>query len=233
MIAEMRSITDVMRLLQFGDSVLPVGSFSFSNGLESAIQQKVVRDPDTLRQFVQTMLAQAASTDGIALLEAHRAAASADMDRVVRADQALFLRKLNEEMRTMTVRMGRKLGELAKRVTPAPLAERWLGCIERGETPGTFPVGLALVFQSVALDERDAFAAHQYGLATMMLGAAVRLMKLDYLDAQAILFDFNAAADDAYQRVSSATLDDMAAFAPVADILAAIHVKSHVRMFMN
>jgi urease accessory protein len=229
----MRSITDVMRLLQFGDSVLPVGSFSFSNGLESAIQQKVVHDPDTLRQFVQTMLAQAASTDGIALLEAHRAAALADMDRIVRADQALFLRKLNEESRTMTVRMGRKLGELAKRVTLAPLAERWLACIERGETPGTFPVGLALVFQSVALDERDAFAAHQYGLATMMLGAAVRLMKLNYLDAQAILFDVNAAADDACRRVASAALDDMAAFAPVADILAAIHVKSHVRMFMN
>jgi urease accessory protein len=229
----MRSITDVMRLLQFGDSVLPVGSFSFSNGLESAIQQKVVRDPDTLRQFVQTMLAQAASTDGIALLEAHRAAASADMERIVRADQALFLRKLNEEMRTMTVRMGRKLGELAKQVAPAPLVERWLVCIERGESPGTFPVGLALVFQGVAVDERDAFAAHQYGLATMMLGAAVRLMKLNYLDAQAILFDVNAAADDAYQRVARATLDDMSAFAPVADILATIHVKSHVRMFMN
>ena len=233
MSGEMRSITDVMRLLQFGDSVLPVGSFSFSNGLESAIQQKVVRDQDTLRRFVQTMLAQAASTDGIALLEAHRAAASTDMDRIVRADQALFLRKLNEESRTMTVRMGRKLGELAKRVAPAPLAERWLTCIERGETPGTFSVGLALVFQSVALDEHDAFAAHQYGLATMMLGAAVRLMKLNYLDAQAILFDINAAADDAYRRVATATLEDMAAFAPVADILAAIHVKSHVRMFMN
>ena len=229
MIAAMRSITEVMRLLQFGDSVLPVGSFSFSNGLESAIQQRVVRDPDTLRQFVQTMLAQAASTDGIALLEAHRAATLAEIDRIVRADRALFLRKLNEEMRTMTVRMGRKLGELAKHVAPAPLSERWLGCIERGETPGTFPVGLALVFQSIRLDERDAFAAHQYGLATMMLGAAVRLMKLNYLDAQAILFDVNTAGDDAYERVARATLEDT----PVADILAAIHVKSHVRMFMN
>jgi urease accessory protein len=233
MITAMRPITEVMRLLQFGDSVLPVGSFSFSNGLEPAIQQKVVRDPDSLRQFVQTVLAQAATTDGIALLEAHRAASAADLERIVRADQALFLRKLNEEMRTMAVRMGRKLGELAKHVAPAPLAERWLLRIERGETPGTFPVGLALVFQGVGLDERDAFAAHQYGLATMMLGAAVRLMKLNYLDAQAILFDINAAAGDAYERVASATLDDMAAFAPVADVLAAIHVKSHVRMFMN
>ena len=40
----MHSITDAMRLLQFGDSVLPVGSFSFSNGIEAAVQQRIVHD---------------------------------------------------------------------------------------------------------------------------------------------------------------------------------------------
>jgi urease accessory protein len=67
----------------------------------------------------------------------------------------------------------------------------------------------------------------------MMLSAALRLMKLSYLDGQAILREVNALADDAYPRSAVATLSDMAAFAPVTDILAAIHVKSHVRMFMN
>jgi len=37
-------ITDLMRVLQFGDSVLPVGAFSFSSGLESAIQHHLVHD---------------------------------------------------------------------------------------------------------------------------------------------------------------------------------------------
>ena len=38
-------------LLQFGDSMLPVGAFSFSNGLESAVQQGLVHDADTLRHL--------------------------------------------------------------------------------------------------------------------------------------------------------------------------------------
>ena len=58
-------------------------------------------------------------------------------------------------------------------------------------------------------------------------------MKLNYLDAQAILYELNAGAEESYRRVAGATLDDMAAFAPIADILAAVHVQSHVRMFMN
>jgi len=36
------SIARMMRVLQFGDSVLPVGSFSFSNALEPAVQEGVV-----------------------------------------------------------------------------------------------------------------------------------------------------------------------------------------------
>jgi len=229
----MTSIIDLMRLLQFGDSMLPVGAFAFSNGLEAAIQQRVVDDVDSLTQFVKTALGVAATTDGIALIDAHRAALAADVERIARADNAVAQRKLNEEMRTMTLRMGRKLAELLVHVAPTPLAEAWLTRIVARTTPGTFPVGLALVFATQGLSERHAFAAHQYGVATMMLSAALRLMKISYLDGQAILREVNTLADDAYRQCAAVTVDDMAAFAPLADILAAIHVKSHVRMFMN
>src|SRR5256885_17000289 len=99
----MDSITEAMRLLQFGDSMLPVGSFSFSNGLEAAVAQRVVHDIASLRQFVGTALHQAATADGIALIEAHRGAGAVDIERVIAADRAVFERKLNEEMRTMTL----------------------------------------------------------------------------------------------------------------------------------
>ena len=92
---------------------------------------------------------------------------------------------------------------------------------------------LALAFATQGLSERHAFAAHQYGVATMMLSAALRLMKVSYLDGQAILREVNALADGFYLRSAATGVEDMSAFAPLADILAAIHVKSHVRMFMN
>jgi urease accessory protein len=227
------SITALMRALQFGDSVLPVGSFSFSNALETAIGERVVRDNATLRQFIAVALEQATRCDGVALLEAHRGAAAEDLSRVVRADCAIAQRKLSEEMRTMNARMGRKLGELAAHVVKAPLVARWLDLIEKRETPGTFPAGIGLVFACLALSERDAYAAHQYGIASMMTGAALRLMKLHHLDAQAILYELAAEAEDAYARAATLTLDDMASFSPEMDILSAIHVDAHVRMFMS
>ena len=227
------TISELMRVLQFGDSLLPVGSFSFSNGLESAVQQGVVHDLESLRRFVRTAVRQAGTSDGIAVLEAFRGARQGDEERVERADRAVFNRKLNEEMRTMTVRMGRKLAELVGRVLPTPRVDAWLAAIKAGATPGTYPVAQAIVFAALDLAEQDAFAVHQYGVASMVLGAALRLMKLNYLDAQAVLFEINGEAEAAYQRVAGAALDDMAAFAPELDILAGLHVRATVRMFMN
>ena len=226
-------ITDLMRVLQFGDSVLPVGAFSFSNGLESAIQHHLVHDMETLRQFVMTATRQSASADAIALLAAHRAACVRDMTGVLRADTALFNRKLNEEMRTMAVRMGKKLGELSNRLIHTPLLMDWLGHVERKETPGTYAVGLGVLFAGLGLPEHEAFAVYQYGTASMILSASLRLMKIHHFDAQTILLEVNTSSEAEYGRVSGATLDEMATFSPSLDILAAAHVKAHIRMFMN
>jgi urease accessory protein len=227
------NISKVMRLLQFGDSVLPVGAFSFSNGLESAIQQGVVCDAETLLQFVRAATEQAATSDGVAVLVAFRAAQEGDDQLIDQADQAVFNRKLNEEMRTMTVRMGRKLAEMTHHVMGHGVASNWLERIKAGKTPGCYPIGQALVFATLGLTAQDAFTVHQYGLASMMVAASLRLMKLHYLDAQSILFKVNGEADADYQRIASRSLQDMANFSPMIDILASAHVKARVRMFMN
>ena len=188
------SATHLARLLQFGDSMLPIGGFSFSGGLESAIQKRVVTDTASLLAFA---------------------------------------RKLSDETRTMSVRMGRKFAELGAQVTGSPALLDWRDRVLAGATPGCYPVALALNFAAQGLPARDAFVVHQYGVASMILSAALRLMKISHVDTQRILYRLDAGADAAYEAAASARLEDMAGFAPLAEILAAVHVKAHVRLFMN
>ena len=227
------SITELLRVLQFGDSVLPVGAFSFSGGLESAVQQGIVYDAATLEEFVRTAVRQAATADGIALVHAHRAAVADNQSRIVAIDHAVLNRKLNEEIRTMTTRMGRKLAELCEHVRPGATMAGFLAAIRAGATPGTYPVAQAVAFAGFGLGERDVFAAHQYGVASMITGAALRLMRVTYLDAQAILLKVTETANDDYATAASAGLDDMATFAPLTEIAAGIHIRATVRMFMT
>jgi urease accessory protein len=227
------SLARLMRVLQFGDSLLPIGSFSFSNALEPAVQAGVVRDAASLSEFVRTAARRSAMSDGIALLDAHRGAAAHDIDRVVRADLAVFERKLSEEARTMTVRMGKKLAEVTTAAVDLPLVSTWLSLVRDGAAPGSYPAGLGVVFAGLASPEEDAFAVHQYGVAMTTLSAALRLMRIDHREVQGILYAVNGRIGEDYEQARNSALSDMASFAPVADVLASMHVQSHVRLFMN
>jgi urease accessory protein len=227
------AIPAALRILQFGDSTFPVGAFSFSGGLEMAVQAGVVRDRADLAEYVHTVTHLAATGDGVALLHAHRGAVARDLDLVRRSDEAVQLRKLSEESRTMTLRMGRKLAEAAARVVGDSMLDKRLRDAGLDQVPLTYPAALGALFAHLGLAEEDAFAVHQYGVAVMVLSAALRLMRVNHLDTQAILYTVNATATEEYQRVRDASLDDMASFAPVIDILAASHPHAHVRMFMN
>jgi urease accessory protein len=221
------------RTLQFGDSMLPIGGFAFSGGLESAVQTGVVHDAATLAEYVRTAVDQAGRGDGIGLVWAHRAAAAGDADGLVRIDERVYARKLSAETRTMSVRMGRKLAELAAEVVGAPMLQSWRTRIETGATPGCYPVALAVAIAAQGLPARDAFVVHQYGVAATILSAALRLMRIGHVDTQRMLHAQGAGVEAAWQRAEAASLDDMAGFAPMMEILAAVHVRSHVRLFMN
>jgi urease accessory protein len=229
----MNDIISTLRLLQFGDSTLPVGGFAFSNGLESAIQTRLVHDAPSLEQFVATALAQVATADGIALLQAHRSTLKGNLEGVKEADWQVFNRKMNEEVRTMTVRMGTKLVEMAVRFVDSQLLSDWSRVSRDREAPCTYPIAQAVVLGILGIPEAEAFAVHQYGLASMILSAALRLMKIGHLETQAILFRVNSFVPGQYDMASRLSLEDMATFAPLMDIFSAVHTKASVRLFMS
>ena len=70
-------------------------------------------------------------------------------------------------------------------------------------------------------------------LAMAILSAALRLMRVDHFDTQGILFRLNGDIENAYVRAANKSLEDMATYAPAIDVLAATHVRAHVRLFMS
>lgn len=231
------SLLHWMQALQFGDSTLPTGAFTFSHGLESAIERGVVKDAATLHSYVKTAVEQAAGGDAIALLHAHRAARQSDLKRLMEIDRMVYNRKLNEEVRAMTVKTGKKLIELADKVVNASrevaLLSQWRAKVAAGETEGCYPVCLAIIFAVLDIPEDGCFMVHQYGVAMAILSAALRMVKVDHVDTQTILFKLNNSIEADYAAAAVRRLEDMSGFAPVVDMLAAVHVRAHVRMFMN
>lgn len=223
----------VMRLLQFTDSTFPVGTFSFSNGLETASFEKMVYDAETLENFTRAQSHQAAFSDGVAAIHTHRAFLNDDYDSVKEMDRYLIMFKMNAEARLMITRMGKKLAELGVRLFDCKMISQWLDDIRSDKTPGCYPVAQGLVFAKAGIGERELFCSHQYGIINMVLSAALRCVKVSHYDTQLILEKLASEIPGLYEEVKDMKPQDMNAFYPELDILASLHEKGNMRMFMN
>lgn len=224
----------IMHLLQFTDSAFPVGTFSFSNGLETATYEKIVNDAQTLEQYTRSVAMQAAYSDGVAALLAFRAAKAGDYEAIKEIDKQIMLFKMNDEARMMLQRMGKKLAELGVRLFEGEtLFTQWLTDISAGLTPGSYPVAQGIAFALAELSEYDLYASHQYGVINMVLSAALRCVRVSHYDTQDILFRLSAEVPGLYEKASKMTFADMNSFVPEMDIFASLHEKGMMRMFMN
>lgn len=226
-------ITRLMRLLEFSDSAFPVGTFSFSNGLETAAFEGLVHNADTLEQYTRTVLYQTVHCDAIAALVAFRAAANGDYETICEADRQVILCKMNAEARQMLMRMGKKMAEICTQLSESPVLSKWLDDIRNQHISGTYPVTQAIWFQQNGLTEKDLFVSIEYGAINMILNAALRCVKVSHYETQGILYRLCGEAETDYQGVRALGFEDMKAFAPEMDIIASLHEKGKMRMFMN
>lgn len=221
------------RLLQFTDSTCPIGAFTFSCGLESAVANGIVHNSDTLKEYVRANAVQAAYCDAIAAIHAHRAAAEDNYGMILQADKELLMVKMNDESRSMLRKMGRKFAELFNSITPTPVSMQLIDSIRNNDTPGCYPAVQGVCFASIGINEHELFISHQYGVINMVLSAALRCVKVSHIDTQKILFELMEEATLLYDDVSSHRLDEMHCFCPELDLMASIHEKGNMRMFMS
>ncbi len=223
-----------MHLLQMTDSTFPVGTFSFSNGLETASHLGIVTNAAELEEFTRSVALQAAYSDGVAALIAFRAAKAGNLPEVEKIDSGLMLFKMNDEARMMLQRMGKKLAELGVKLFPdSKIMESWLADIRLGKTPGSYPVAQGIAFAAAGLGEEELFASHQYGVINMVLSAALRCVRVSHYDTQLILQKLCAEAEHLFEEAREMNFEDMNSFVPEMDIFASLHEKGQMRMFMN
>ena len=188
-------LQQIMRLIEFSDSAFPVGTFSFSNGLETASEKGLVYNAESLLQFTQSVAQQSAFTDGIACIHAYRHANNVNYKEILNCDDQVILCKMNSESRLMTQRMGKKLVELSKQLIDDKLLTQYLADINNGIISGTYPVAQGLLFSRCSISEEALFCSQQYGVINMVLSAALRCVRVSHYDTPRILFELSNGID--------------------------------------
>lgn len=221
-------------LLQLTDSALPTGAFSHSFGLESYLDSGEVRDEPTLLAWLEGFLAtQLMHTDAIAVRRAHRAQSTGDLPGIEALDAELTALLVPAQIRAASVKMGRRMLEIAREAFPAPIVEEYSAGLAAARCAGHYAIAFALAGAGQGLDEETVVEAYLYSTLTSLTYNAVRAIPLGQLAGQRVLATLRAKVPAAVVRSRTADPRHFGAAAPALEIHQMRHEHQRARMFMS
>ncbi|MFO0295267.1 MAG: urease accessory protein UreF [Rhodospirillales bacterium] len=225
----------LLRLLAWMSPSFPTGAFSYSHGLEMAVEDGSVRDAATLRAYVATALAHGAGrTDAAFLALAWRAAdVGDDVALSAVAERAAAMRG-SAELALESLSQGRAFLSTVCAAWPLPRLARAAELLAARGIEVAHPVAVALVGSAWSIPLADLLLAHLHAFVANLVSAGVRLVPLGQTDGQRALAalepSIRAAADGAAEV---AGLDEIWAAAPAIDLLSIRHETQYTRLFRS
>lgn len=175
-------------LLHLVDPTLPIGGFNHSYGLETFVQQGIVKDKASLAEYVQTQLKQNwVYNDGAYLSLAFEAAVKQDIATLVELDQHCGASKIARESREACFKLGIRLLKIFIRYETSPALTQFEKAIEQQQCKGYYPIIFAIIATSLALSKQQALFAFYYNSAVGVITNGVKLIPLSQMDGQDIL----------------------------------------------
>jgi urease accessory protein len=216
----------MLAALQLGDSAFPSGAFTQSYGLETLVADGAVASAANVEAVLAVHLNQRlARSDLPALLAAHRAAASGDVELVLAVDAALSAVKMTREERHASARVGARLVTEAERLEPHPI---FAVC-----RPGNAAVAFALAGYVTGLSAHESALTYAYGFGSALVSASMRLLRIGHGDTQAILRRSHPLIERAVADAEPVPWDTLCPFAPALDLASARHERLPARLFAS
>jgi urease accessory protein len=211
---------------------LPVGGFSYSEGLEAAVESGHVTNEaqagDWLHAQLMLTLARA---DLPALAQACAAWACGDAQRVAVLNDWLRQTRESAEMRAQAEQMGRSLLDWLRNGSQA--ADPRLVQLAALQPAPLWITSFALATGLAGADARGALLACAWGWAENMAQAAMKAVPLGQAAAQRILARLAAAIPQAVEHALSLPDDERQAHSPLLAILSAQHETQYSRLFRS
>ena len=217
--AAMTTNTSLVRLLQLASPTLPVGAYSYSQGLEAAIDAGIVTHAASAEQWIGDLL-----EFSMTRMEAPLLFRMINHPAQIEALTALFLAsRETAELRAETVQMGYSLNRLLPSLGVDPIVL---------DEP-SFPAAFAAAVTAWEIDAQDALQAYLWSWLENQVMATVKAVPLGQTDGQRILLGRASRIPSVVSQAIVMRDEDIGSFAPGLAILSSKHETQYSRLFRS
>jgi urease accessory protein len=219
---------DLFRLMAWTSPAYPVGGFSYSHGIEMAVEEGRITDRHALLRYIEAVLRHGAGhVDSVFFAHAHRASDDAALNEV--AELAAAWRGTAETALEST-QQGGSFASVTAATWPderfAAFARR-----HRGRLAHAVAFGAAAGMAGIPL--RASLLAYLQGFSANLVSAGVRLVPLGQTDGQHATAALLPIVAECATIAEGASLDDLGTAVPMLDMLSMRHETQYTRLFRS
>jgi urease accessory protein len=219
------------RLMTWLSPSFPVGAFSYSSGIEWAVEAGDITDAASLRQWLTSMLVDGAGIcDSIFLAHTHRAAAADDEARLAEVVELASAFATSRERHLETTAQGRAFIEIARAAWNCGPLDRLIASCEAAIV---YPIAVGLVSAAHGMPLAPTVHAFLHAVTSNWISAGARLVPLGQTDSQRVLAQLEADVAATAKRALAASLDDLGSATFRADIASMRHETQYTRLFRS
>jgi urease accessory protein len=219
------------RLMAWLSPAYPIGAFSYSSGIEWAVEAGDVADAEQLRRWLAVMVSHGCGfCDAVFLVHSYRAAAAADDEALRRTVELAAAFAASKERHLETTLQGRAFFEITRTAWPCAPLDRLLAV---WDGPIALPVAVGVVCAGHGVPLAPALHAYLHALAANLISAAVRLVPLGQSDGQRVLAALEPAVAATKERALATALDELGSASFRADLASIRHETQHTRLFRS
>ena len=204
---------DTMVLQNWFSPAFPTGAFSYSHGLEMAIQDGYVTDGESLCDWITTLLLHGtARNDALFIRGAY--------DGVGDVNMLCFALSASKERHQETIELGhaftRVLNSSHGAGLPAGLA---------------YPVAVGMAAQQTGLDVTLTIQSYLQAFATNLISVGVRIIPIGQQSGQDCLLRLYPVIQETTMAAMNGTLDNLGSSAFMSDLMAMKHENTSPRIY--
>lgn len=217
-----------LRLMSLMSPTLPIGGFTYSQGIEKAVEECWITDVNTAYEWLNDQLSSGlAYTDLPILHKFYNAYEENNRSDVLHWCQILLAYRETSELRQEEINKGRALTKVLESLDK-PIAKEWESLISTNHLSG-----FALISNHWGISIKDLLLSYSWSWLENQVSAVVKIIPLGQTQGQQLLHKLIALVPEIVNQSMALDEEDIGLSQPALAIVSSLHETQYTRIFRS